>query len=70
MGMIRVSDEVEKQLKEIADGRSMSATVGMLIRGAGNTADNMFSLTKEFMEHVDEKFDELESLIRSVSGEY
>lgn len=61
--MIRVSEEVEKQLKALADGRSMSATVEMLIKGAGNTADNMFSLTKEFMGHVDEKFDELKSLI-------
>lgn len=67
MGMIRVSEEVEKQLKEIADGRSMSATVEMLIKGAGNTADNMFSLTKEFMGHIDEKFDELKSLIEDTT---
>lgn len=67
MGMIRVSEEVEKQLKELADGRSMSATVEMLIKGAGNTADNMFSLTKEFMGHVDEKFDELKSLIEDTT---
>lgn len=67
MGMIRVSDKVEKQLKELADGRSMSATVDMLIKGAGNTADNMFSLTKEFMEHIDEKFDELKTLIEDTT---
>jgi len=65
--MIRVSEEVEKQLKELADGRSMSATVEMLIKGAGNTADNMFSLTKEFMGHIDEKFDELKSLIEDTT---
>lgn len=67
MGMIRVSDKVEGRLKEIADGRSMSATVEMLIKGAGNTADNMFSLTKEFTEHIDEKFDELKSLIEDTT---
>lgn len=65
MGMIRLSDEVEKRLKEIADGRSMSATVEMLMAGVGpdgkiNTEPVLSASNRDYF---DKKFDELKSLI-------
>lgn len=76
MGMIRVSDEVEGRLKEIADGRSMSATVEMLIKGAEDTAEKMFgggggelvaAVAGVIKEHIDKRFDELKSLIEDTT---
>lgn len=70
MGMIRVSDEIEKQLKEMADGRSMTATVEMLIKATENTAEELFgngggalveATAGIVTKHFDEKFDELRS---------
>ena len=76
MGMIRVSDEVERQLKEMADGRSMSATVEMLIKATTMKADEMFGggggeLVAAFAgvvnENIDRKFNELKSLIEDTT---
>ena len=65
MGMIRVSDEVEKQLKALSDGRSMSATVEMLMTNVGpdgriNTEPVLSASNRDYF---DKKFDELKALI-------
>lgn len=76
MGMIRVSDEIEKQLKEMADGRSMTATVEMLIKATQNTAEELFgngggalveATSGIVIKHFDEKFDELKSLLEDTA---
>lgn len=69
MGMIRVSDQVEERLKEVADGRSMSATIekmlaycsspeGFCPAPQGTTSDEPCLL-----EQMNKRFDELEALI-------
>lgn len=60
MGMIRVSDEIEKQLKEIADGRSMTATVEMLLNNSG--AEEPLDKLDYLESYIAKRFDKLESL--------
>lgn len=70
MGMIRVSDKVEGRLKEVADGRSMSATVEMLL-AKQDLKDSAHGDAKEIIYHIDEvlraRFDELASLIKDTA---
>lgn len=72
MGMIRVSDSVEGRLKEVADGRSMNATVEKML--AYCSSPEGFCVVKEAgaddREYFEAKFDRLEELIRRAAGEY
>ncbi len=70
MGMIRVSDEMEQKLKQLADGRSMTATIDLLFKMANSNADDSvrgaggYSLLQE---HIDKRFDELKALIEDTT---
>lgn len=72
MGMIRVSDEMEQKLKQIADGRSMTATIDLLFKMANSNADDSvraegtgdYSLLQE---HIDKRLDELKALIEDTT---
>ena len=69
MGMIRVSDEVEQRLKAISDGRSMSATVEMLMTNVGpdgriNTEPVLSASNRDYF---DKKFEELLSAINDTA---
>lgn len=69
MGMIRVSDEIEQKLKQLADGRSMTATIDLLFKMANNADDSVeaagtYSLLQE---HIDKRFDELKALIEDTT---
>lgn len=73
MGMIRVSDKVEARLKEVADGRSMNATIEKML--AYCSSPDGFCPVREAgaeseKEYLDSRFDRLEDMIRSASGEY
>lgn len=68
MGMIRVSDEVEKKLKEVSDGRSMTATVDYLFRAATGEAERIFGdgngeLVAAFAGSVNDRLDKLASYL-------
>ena len=68
MGMIRVSDEVEEHLKQLSDGRSMSATVEMLLRALENIAADESKKTNagnwaRLAQQMDARFDKLEQMI-------
>lgn len=68
MGMIRVSDEVERGLKQIADGRSMNAVVARLLgerEAEGIKAAVGGNLVTK--EYFDKRFDELKSLIEDTT---
>lgn len=77
MGMIRVSDKVETRLKEVADGRSMNATIEKML--AYCSSPDGFCPTPQaedrnyepyLLEHLDERLDKLESMIARAAGEY
>lgn len=59
MGMIRVSDDAERKIKEMANGRTISATVDAILAGGAGGAD--------FKEYLDKKFDELKELIEDTT---
>lgn len=77
MGMIRVSDKVEARLKEVADGRSMNATIEKMLAYC-SSPEGFCPVPQEggrnyepyILEHLDERFDDLETLIKKVAGEY
>lgn len=60
MGLIRVSDDAEKRIKEMANGRTVTATVDALLAGGGDSS----KLLKNYLE---EKFSHLESLIEDTT---
>lgn len=51
MGQIRVTDEVVKQLKEISDGRSMSATIQKLLDNKSNNDE--FRQIKDRLSNIE-----------------
>ena len=70
MGMIRVSDQVEEQLKKVADGRSMSATIEKMLAYCSSPEgfcpapqDTQTNYEPYLLEHIDKRLDELKSLI-------
>lgn len=64
MGMIRVSDEVESRLKGVSDGRSMSATVDMLLSGGtGGGLTTIINKLDYLENYLDKRLPKLESLI-------
>lgn len=73
MGMIRVSDEVEGRLKEVADGRSMSATIEKMLAYC-SSPDGFCPVPQEgtnykpyLLEQMNKRFDELKSLIEDTT---
>ena len=73
MGMIRVSDEVEGRLKEVADGRSMNAVIEKMLAYCSSPT-GFCPAPKEgqnyepyILEHLDERLDKLESLIEDTA---
>lgn len=72
MGMIRVSDEMEEKLKQIADGRSMTATIDLLFKMASSNSENSVKAARAgacalLQEHIDKRFDELKALIEDTT---
>lgn len=72
MGMIRVSDEIEQKLKQLSDGRSMSATLELLFKMANSNADDSVKAARAgacalLEEHIDKRFDELKALIEDTT---
>lgn len=77
MGMIRVSDEVEGRLKEVADGRSMNSVIEKMLAYCSSPdgfcpapqADGRGAAQYEpyLLEHLDERLDKLESLIEDTT---
>lgn len=80
MGMIRVSDKVESRLKEVADGRSMNATIEKMLAYCSSPdgfcpvpqADDRAAAHYEpyLLEHLDERLDKLESMIEGATSGY
>lgn len=80
MGMIRVSDKVEARLKEVADGRSMNATIEKMLAYCSSPdgfcptpqADERGARNYEpyLLEHLDERLDKLESMIEGAASGY
>ena len=73
MGMIRVSDKVESRLKEVADGRSMNATIEKML--AYCSSPDGFCPVREAgaeseREYFDERFNKLESMIEGATSGY
>ena len=69
MGMIRVSDEIEQKLKQLADGRSMTATIDLLFKMANSADDSVKGAggCSLLQEHIDKRFDELKALIEDTT---
>lgn len=72
MGMIRVSDEIEQRLKEVSDGRSMSATIEKMLAYCSSPdgfcpVPQEGSYTPLFLEKIFERFDELKALLEDTS---
>lgn len=72
MGMIRVSDEIEAKLKQLADGRSMTATIDLLFKMANSNANESVKMARTgacslLQEHIDKRFDELKTLIEDTT---
>lgn len=72
MGMIRVSDEVESRLKEVADGRSMNSVIEKMLAYCSSPdgfcpTPQEGSYTPLFLEKIFERFDELKSLIEDTT---
>lgn len=71
MGMIRVSDQVESRLKEVADGRSMNATIEKMLAYCSSPdgfcpvreARGDFGKMEYLGGYIDKKFEELKALI-------
>lgn len=72
MGMIRVSDTVERRLKELADGRSMNAVIEKMLAYC-SSPDGFCPVPREgtytptFIERIIEKLDRLEELIKDTT---
>ena len=60
MGMIRVSDDTAKKLKKIGDGRSMTATIEMLINNMDKDKNN------EILKCINDISDKISSLERTI----
>lgn len=72
MGMIRVSDEMEQKLKQLADGRSMTATIDLLFKMASSNSEDSVKAARAgacalLQEHIDKRFDELKALIEDTT---
>lgn len=72
MGMIRVSDEIEQRLKSVSDGRSMSATIEKMLAYCSSPegfcpVPQESGYTPLFLEHIDERFDELKALLEDTA---
>lgn len=71
--MIRVSDQVETRLKEVADGRSMNATIEKMLAycsspdGFCPTPQADTSYEPYLLEQMNKRFDELKSLIEDTT---
>lgn len=72
MGMIRISDEIEKRLKEVADGRSMNSVIEKMLAYCSSpdgfcptqqASENVFGKLEYLGGYIDKKFDELKALI-------
>lgn len=67
MGMIRVSDHAERLIREMSNGRTITATVdAILAGGADKKSEGNIPLDSHFTrisELIDKRFDELKSLI-------
>ena len=69
MGMIRVSDQVESRLKEVADGRSMNATIEKMLAycsspdGFCPTPQADTSYEPYLLEQMNKRFDKIESML-------
>lgn len=70
MGMIRVSDEIEQRLKEVSDGRSMSATIEKMLAYC-SSPDGFCPVreagTENLVDYIDERFDELKALLEDTT---
>lgn len=60
MGMIRVSDDTAKKLKKIGDGRSMTATIEMLINNMDKDKNN------EMLKCINDISDKISSLEKTI----
>lgn len=73
MGMIRVSDDIERRLKEVADGRSMNSVIEKMLAycsspdGFCPTPQADTSYEPYLLERINERFDELKSLIEDTT---
>ena len=71
--MIRVSDQVEERLKEVADGRSMSATIEKMLaycsspEGFCPAPQDTGSYEPYLLEQMNKRFDELKALIEDTT---
>ena len=67
--MIRVSDQVESRLKEVADGRSMNATIEKMLAycsspdGFCPTPQADTSYEPYLLEQMNKRFDKIESML-------
>ena len=69
MGMIRVSDDVEKRLKEVADGRSMNSVIEKMLAYCSSPdgfcpapqADSSYE--PYLLEQINKRFDKIESML-------
>lgn len=70
MGMIRVSDHAEKVIKEMSNGRTITATVDALVAASVSPDGKIHSeptLCAETRDYLDKKFDELKALIEDTT---
>ena len=70
MGMIRVSDDVQEKLSAIADGRSMSATIEMLLsdQGAADFSETQFNSRMDKLGvYLKEEFASLRELLEDTA---
>lgn len=63
MGLIRVSDDAEKRIKEMTNGRTVTATVDALLAGGGDFSNRLDKMAT----YLEEKFSHLESLIEDTT---
>lgn len=70
MGMIRVSDQVEKRLKEVADGRSMNATIEKMLAYCSSPEgfcpvpqESQTNYEPYLLEQMNKRFDKIESML-------
>lgn len=56
MGLIRVSDDAERRIKELAGGRTVTATVDSLVSGGAG----------DLKDYLDEKFSAVEKRLMKI----
>lgn len=66
MGMIRVSDDAEKKIKAMANGRTISATVDSLVAGEAANVDIQKWMEENF-NSIHEELAKLKSLIEDTT---